>query len=67
MIIEETAAVSECNNLLSKGVVVGASSGAVAYAIQNYRGNSDDLKMKKIVGIFPDRGERYLDTIYDKE
>ena len=67
MIINEMDAVSECNNLLSKGIVVGASSGAVAHAIQNYEGYAENLKMKKIVGIFPDRGERYLDTIYDKE
>lgn len=67
MIIEEADAISECNNLLSKGIVVGASSGAVAYAIQNYTGYSNDLGVESIVGIFPDRGERYLDTIYDKE
>ena len=67
MIIEESDAVSECNTLLSKGIVVGASSGAVAHAIQNYMGYSSDLDTRKIVGIFPDRGERYLDTIYDKE
>lgn len=47
--------------------MVGASSGAVAYAIQNYGGYSEDLQTKKIVGLFPDRGERYLDTIYNKE
>lgn len=67
MIIEEVDAISECNKLLTKGIVVGASSGAVAYAIQNYTGYSNDLEPRKIVGIFPDRGERYLDTIYDKE
>ena len=67
MIIEEADAISECNNLLSRGIVVGASSGAVAYAIQKYTGYSDDLEAKRIVGIFPDRGERYFDTIYDKE
>lgn len=67
MIIEETDAISECNKLLSKGIVVGASSGAVAYAVQNYTGYSDNLEQKKIVGIFPDRGERYLDTIYNEE
>lgn len=67
MIIEEADAISECNNLLSKGIVVGASSGAVAYAIQNYTGYLNDLGAESIVGIFPDRGERYLDTIYDKE
>jgi cysteine synthase A len=67
VIIEEADAISECNKLLSKGIVVGASSGAVAYAIQNYTGYSTDFDMRKIVGIFPDRGERYLDTIYSKE
>lgn len=40
MIVEEADAISECNNLLTKGIVVGASSGAVAYAIQNYTGYS---------------------------
>ena len=67
MIIEEVDAISECNKLLSKGIIVGASSGAVAYAIQTYTGYLNDLEHKKIVAIFPDRGERYLDTIYDKE
>lgn len=67
VIIEEVDAISECKKLLSKGIVVGASSGAVAYAIQNYKKYSDDLQMEKIVGVFPDRGERYLDTIYDKD
>lgn len=67
MIIEEVDAISECNNLLLRGIVVGASSGAVVHAIQNYTDYSDDLETKEIVGIFPDRGERYLDTIYDKQ
>lgn len=67
MIVEESEAISECNNLLVKGIVAGASSGAVAYAIQNYTGYSNDLETKTIVRIFPDRGERYLDTIYDEK
>ena len=67
MIIEEVDAIAECEKLLSKGIVVGASSGAVAYAIQNYTGQLSNINSRKIVGIFPDRGERYIDTIYDKE
>lgn len=67
MIVEESDAVSECNTLLSKGIVAGALSGAVAHAIQNYMGYSSDLDTRKIIGIFPDRKKRYLDTIYDKE
>lgn len=66
-VIEEVDAISECKKLLSKRIVVGASSGAVAYAIQNYKKYSNDLQMEKIVGVFPDRGERYLDTIYNKD
>ena len=67
MIIEEADAILECNNLLARGIVVGASSGAVVSTIQNYTGYSSNGEEKKIVGIFPDRGERYLDTIYDKQ
>ena len=67
MIIEEVDAIAESEKLLSKGIVVGASSGAVAYAIQNYTGYLSNINSRKIVGIFPDRGERYIDTIYDKE
>lgn len=51
-----------------RGIVVGASSGVVAYTIQNYTSYSNCFNTRKIVGIFSDtRGERYLDTIYDKE
>ena len=67
MIIEEADAILECNNLLSRGIVAGASSGAVVSAIQNYTGYLSNSDGKKIIGIFPDRGERYLDTIYDKQ
>jgi hypothetical protein len=51
---------SEDNFLLS-------SEDYMRVQIQNYTGYSNDLEYRKIVGIFPDRGERYLDTIYDKE
>lgn len=52
MIIEKIDAVAECNNLLEKGSVVGALSGAVVHAIQNYKNYFADLKLKNIVGIF---------------
>lgn len=51
MIIEEAVAISECNNLFARGIVVGASSGAVAYAIQGYMGYSKDLETKKQLDI----------------
>lgn len=67
IIVDEKDAIFECNKLLSNGIIAGASSGAVAYAIQKYTGYPCDLAEKNIVGIFPDRGERYLDTIYNKK
>lgn len=67
IIVEEEDAISGSYDLLNRGVVVGASSGAVAYAIQHYKKYLNNIGNRKIVGIFPDRGERYLDTIYNKK
>ncbi len=66
VIVEEKDAIIECNKLLKQGIIVGASSGAVAYAIQSYTQYEKD-RNKCILGIFPDRGERYIDTIYNSE
>lgn len=66
MIVEEKEAILECKKLLTRGIIVGASSGAVAYAIQNYQKYKLHTE-KSILGIFPDRGERYVDTIYCNE
>lgn len=65
--VQEADAISACNQLSQRGIIVGASSGAVASAIQNYKGYRDSTDELSIVGIFPDRGERYLDTVYDSE
>ncbi len=42
---------------LSKGLLVGPSSGAVYYVAQEIKKNNPG---KNIITIFPDRGERYL-------
>ena len=48
--------------MLEHGLFVGASSGAVLSAI--IQTNESD---KNIVAIFPDRGDRYLDNLYNDE
>lgn len=51
-----------CNFLLKQGIFVGASSGAVIAAIRK----TGDCN-KHVVAIFPDRGDRYLDNLYNQE
>lgn len=51
-----------CQSLLKQGIFAGASSGAVTAAIKKAGDYS-----RKIVAIFPDRGDRYLDNLYSKD
>jgi N-(2-amino-2-carboxyethyl)-L-glutamate synthase len=56
--------VAGCRELVRReGLLLGASSGGVLAAIDRLR---DDIPAgANCVAIFPDRGERYLDTVYD--
>ena len=54
--------IKECNFLMEQGLFVGASSGAVVAAIKKNQGYR-----KNTVAIFPDRGDRYLDNLYNKK
>ena len=51
-----------CRFLLKQGIFAGASSGAVTAAIKKTNNYN-----QKIVAIFPDRGDRYLDNLYSTE
>lgn len=64
--IEESSMIYECKMFLEKNcVLIGGSSGACLCAIKQYCGmNGLDIN-KKIVTIFPDKGERYVETIYN--
>ncbi len=63
VVVSETECVYECQRLLKQGILAGASSGATVAAIRKEY-NQSNLS-GNIVAIFPDRGERYLDTIYN--
>jgi cysteine synthase A len=64
VIVKELDCIMECRNLMSQSVSVGTSSGAVASAIKTMK---NKLMNKTVVGIFPDRGERYIDTIFNDD
>ena len=64
VIVSEWECITECKNLLSKGVFVGVSSGATIAAVKKYFTTSME---QCVVAIFPDRGERYIKTAYDSE
>ncbi len=63
--ISEKDAICHCRKLLKQGILAGGSSGAVSAAVEKYfRGlPKNDI----IISVFPDRGERYLSTIYNNE
>jgi cysteine synthase A len=55
-----------CRRLVaSEAILAGGSSGAVLAAIERVQDQLEDDCT--IVAILPDRGERYLDTIYSDE
>jgi cysteine synthase A len=73
--VRETAMVDACHRLArSHQLVVGGSSGAAIAAIERYftveRVRADRARLGRdpvAVTLFPDRGERYVDTIYNPE
>lgn len=64
IIVSEQDCIIECRKLLNQGIFVGASSGATIAAIKKLF-NKQKINTS-IVTIFPDRGDRYLNTIYSK-
>lgn len=66
IIVDEKNTISSCHKFLHHtGLLLGGSSGSVIQAIEasKARFSHDDI----IIGISPDLGERYLETIYNPE
>jgi len=61
--VSDLECVTGCRRLVAReGILAGGSSGAAVMAIERLRDRiAGDAT---VVAIFPDRGERYLDTIY---
>jgi 2,3-diaminopropionate biosynthesis protein SbnA len=68
ILVNETASIKACHELLEKHhFFVGGSSGSVLAAIKKYFSSNPPARPVNVVSIFPDRGERYFNTIYDKD
>ncbi len=64
--ISDAESVQGCYDLLRhEGILAGGSSGSVVAAIQKLIPTLP--AQSRIVTIFPDRGDRYLDTVYDDQ
>lgn len=64
--VSDREAVQGCHDLLYyEGIFAGGSSGAIVAAIQKLMAHVDSPL--RICTIFPDRGDRYLDMIYDED
>lgn len=66
VIISTEDCIRGCEELINYGIFAGGSSGAVFVACKKYSFN-DEMRDKVVMGILPDRGERYLDTIYSSK
>lgn len=60
--VSELECVIECRKLIQYGIFAGASSGGAIAAIRKI--NECKQLRGTVVAIFPDRGERYADTVY---
>ncbi|TQR41827.1 2,3-diaminopropionate biosynthesis protein SbnA [Paenibacillus popilliae] len=62
--VDDRESVEGCYYLLEKeGIFAGGSSGSVIAALQKLIPNIPDLS--RVVTVLPDRGDRYLDSVYD--
>ncbi len=64
MIITTEECTNGCWELLNYGILAGGSSGAVFAACNKFI-KEHELREKRIVGILPDRGERYISSVYN--
>ncbi|HEY9710322.1 MAG TPA: pyridoxal-phosphate dependent enzyme, partial [Oculatellaceae cyanobacterium] len=62
--VDDLESVQGCRDLVTReGIFAGGSSGSVIAAIQKLLPTFP--KPYRVLTLFPDRGERYLDLVYD--
>lgn len=67
VMVEESEIIEMCNRLLKECLIfAGGSSGTVLRAVEKYFHGKVFDKKPNVVTIFPDRGDRYVTTVYDK-
>lgn len=66
--VTEQECVAACRELVrTESILAGASSGGVLSAIQAMQHRNEIPKDAVCVAILPDRGDRYMDTVYNDE
>lgn len=66
--VDELATIEGCHELLEKhNFFVGGSSGSVLAGIRSFFSGREVVQPVNVVTVFPDRGERYYDTLFNKE
>lgn len=64
--VDEISTIKACHELLNEHYIfAGGSSGSVFYAIKKYFEGKKFDNIPNVVAIFADRGDRYIDTIYN--
>jgi len=68
VIMDELTTIRMCHELVKRyNIFAGGSSGSAYGAVKKYFTGKAPGKAIEVVTIFPDRGERYGDTIYNEE
>lgn len=68
VITDEVSSIRECHSLLKQhAIFAGGSSGTVFAAIKQYFRGKTLNERPVVITVFPDRGDRYSDTIYNEE
>lgn len=68
VIVNEQDTIKKCLEFTKRFFFIGGSSGLVLAGIDKYsKLNKQEMLGKNVVTLFPDRGERYMNTIYDLE
>jgi cysteine synthase A len=68
VMIDEAATIHGCHELMEKyNVFAGGSSGSAFAAIKKYFNRNPVDKPVNVLTVFPDRGERYFNTVYNKD
>ncbi|MFC0215813.1 2,3-diaminopropionate biosynthesis protein SbnA [Paenibacillus chartarius] len=68
--VSDKESVQGCRDLLlSEGIFAGGSSGSIVAAIRKLlpKLEAEEGRLLRIVTLLPDRGDRYLDMVYDDE
>lgn len=68
VMVDEISTIKMCRELLSKySIFAGGSSGSVIAGIKKYFAGKKFKRKINVVTVFPDRGDRYVNTIYNEE